>query len=116
MVRILPPRISFQLNLVFAMVSSTTTKLKWWIIGLPLFVTFVWHNLDASPTLFFYNLLYTQWMTTSASLVGKTVWITGASSGIGASLVCQVMQHGAEHGALLFVVVCCCLLLRDMVS
>jgi NADPH:quinone reductase-like Zn-dependent oxidoreductase len=66
---------------------------------LPIAVALAWNFLDAAPTLFFYDKVVTlTGMDPSASLSGKTIWITGASSGIGASLVCQVMQAGAGHG------------------
>ena len=66
---------------------------------LPVVAVVVWNMLDASPTLYFYD-----WFATITggwqfgSLEGKSIWITGASSGIGASLVCQVMQGGASQG------------------
>ncbi|CAB9508986.1 Dehydrogenase/reductase SDR family member 7 [Seminavis robusta] len=57
-----------------------------------------WNNLDAAPTLYFYDAAATWtggWQ--HSSLQNKTIWITGASSGIGASMVCQALQAGAAH-------------------
>ena len=68
-------------------------------IVLPIFLTLVWNYLDANPTLFLYDAVATwtgRWQ--HQSLKGKTIWITGASSGIGASMVCQVVEAGAGHG------------------
>jgi len=82
---------------------------------LPLVIAIVWNVLDANPTLFFYDKLASftgGWQ--HESLQGKTIWITGASSGIGKSLACQVMQAGAAHGTVLeYTIVCvfCCILL-----
>ena len=77
--------------------STTSTALL--TIVLPVVVVVAWHILDASPSLYFYDLVATYtggWQL--HSLKGKSVWITGASSGIGASLVCEVLQAGASHG------------------
>lgn len=66
---------------------------------LPIVAVVAWNVLDASPSLYFYDLFATQtggWQL--HSLEGKSVWITGSSSGIGASLVCEVLQAGASHG------------------
>ena len=69
-----------------------------WIV-LPVLLAVVWNVLDANPTLFVYDKVATltgDWQLDK--LQGKTVWITGASSGIGASMVCQLIQAGAGHG------------------
>lgn len=66
---------------------------------LPVVAVVAFNVLDASPSLFFYDLFATYtggWQL--QSLKGKSVWITGASSGIGASLACEVLQAGASHG------------------
>lgn len=70
------------------------------LIVLPVIGAVFWNILDCSPGLFFYDkiMTLTNPKIVASSLEGKTIWITGASSGIGASLVCQVMTAGAGHG------------------
>ena len=73
--------------------------IKLWTIVLPIIGTILWNTMDASPTLFVYDMVASwtgQWQY--SSLKGKTVWITGASSGIGASLVCELIQAQVGHG------------------
>jgi len=82
---------------------------------LPVLLLVIWTCLDANPTLFLYDCW---WMTAAAvasaaagkgtasagagasyhhhhNLQGKSIWITGASSGIGAAMVCQIIEAGA---------------------
>lgn len=68
-----------------------------WVV-LPVVFTVLWNALDASPTLFLYDKVasFTGGWQLSA-LKGKTIWLTGASSGIGASMVCELMEAGAGH-------------------
>jgi short-subunit dehydrogenase len=68
-----------------------------WIL-LPVFLTVVWNSLDASPALFVYDAAAAatgKWQ--HSHLHNRTIWITGASSGIGASMVCLAMQAKAAH-------------------
>ena len=76
-----------------------------WIVVWPAVISIVWTCLDASPSLYLYDLI----MTASTLLAGhnqfdslkeKTIWVTGASSGIGAELVCQLIQAESKHGKL----------------
>lgn len=50
--------------------------------------------LDANPTLFVYDALFAP--LGYKSLKGKRVWVTGASSGIGAALSKKMYKHGAK--------------------
>ena len=59
---------------------------------LPIVGTILWHLVDTTPSLAFYDLL-----VRDTDFANQTIWITGASSGIGASLVCQFAKHAA-HG------------------
>ena len=80
----------------------------------PIVAVVAWNVLDASPCLYFYDLFATHtggWQL--HSLQGKSVWITGASAGIGASLACEVIQAGAGHGKVAIII---CLMLTDTVS
>jgi NAD(P)-dependent dehydrogenase (short-subunit alcohol dehydrogenase family) len=73
--------------------------MRFLLIAAPLLLSIAWFQLDANPTLFLYDLglsLFRSQQTKFASLRGKTVWVTGASSGIGAELVCQLVE--AEVG------------------
>ena len=56
------------------------------------FVALAWQIMDTSPTLFLYNLVMP-----APRFTGQTIWITGASSGIGAALVCEFARSGARH-------------------
>ena len=64
-----------------------------------------WNVLDASPLLWIYDILvsiniYLSPSLSSSSsglLVGQTIWITGASSGIGAAVVCELAKAQATH-------------------
>ena len=63
-----------------------------------------WNVLDASPLLWIYDILvsvYIYLLPSSSSsallLVGQTIWITGASSGIGAAVVCELARAQATH-------------------
>ncbi len=51
---------------------------------------------DANPSLFFYDKLFSNDKRFARHFHGKRVWITGASSGIGAELAKQLHQHGAK--------------------
>jgi hypothetical protein len=69
------------------------------VVLLPVVAAVIWNVLDCNPSLFVYDKLMTMTGQTPVfSLEGKTIWITGASSGIGASLVCQLMEAKAGHG------------------
>jgi dehydrogenase/reductase SDR family protein 7B len=73
----------------------TSSKLFVWVL-LPIVATLVWHVLDANPSLWIYD-----WVTvgtgTPTTFHNQTIWVTGASSGIGAELVCQFAQAQAGH-------------------
>ena len=58
--------------------------------------TVLWHILDASLALWLWDGVVLR-STTSSSLVNQTIWITGASSGIGASVVCELVRVKARH-------------------
>eukprot|EP00977_Amphora_coffeiformis_P027752 scaffold34638_cov161-Amphora_coffeaeformis.AAC.23 len=65
------------------------------MISLPIVVAAVlWQLLDASPSLALYDLLVPSRPTDFAQ---QTIWVTGASSGIGAALVCALVKGGAQH-------------------
>ena len=90
---------------------------------LSIILHFLWSHLDANPILFLYDAYSTNfhstWSTPSSSpsqsleqrrriifhhgesssstIEGKTIWITGASSGIGAELAIQLAGAGAHH-------------------
>ncbi len=51
---------------------------------------------DANPSLFYYDQLFSNDKRFQRHFQGKRVWITGASSGIGAELAQQLYQHGAK--------------------
>lgn len=72
-------------------------------------IRFLW-SLDANPLLFMYDAYITKTATIGATvsdgtrrildataLEGKTVWITGSSSGIGAELAIQLASAGVGH-------------------
>jgi hypothetical protein len=59
--------------------------------------------MDANPILFFFDLGLSlvqplRHETRFAALRGKIIWVTGASSGIGAELVCHLVAAEAKHG------------------
>lgn len=61
--------------------------------------------MDANPILFFFDLGLSliqplRHESRLAALKGKTVWVTGASSGIGAELVCHLVDAEVNHGEL----------------
>ena len=66
------------------------------VIGLPIVVTVLWHVLDANPTLFVYDLAIGNRRYTAFQ--NKTIWVTGASSGIGAEMVCELVKAQAAQG------------------
>jgi len=51
---------------------------------------------DASPSLFLYDKFITNDKRLQKTFTGKRIWITGASSGIGAELARQLYGHGAN--------------------
>jgi len=68
---------------------------KWATLGVVLVVA--WNWIDASLSLFFYDLFVP---SNFQSLQNKTIWLTGASSGIGAALACHLIAAEAQHGEL----------------
>ncbi|KAL3810420.1 hypothetical protein ACHAXA_005628 [Cyclostephanos tholiformis] len=84
------------------------------ILLLSVAIPLLWH-LDANPLLYFYDIYVTGCISSSygiddgpqrrrsfppgsiPTLQGKTVWITGASSGIGAELALQLARAGVGH-------------------
>lgn len=81
--------------------STKLPKLRLLVIAAPVLLTLVWLFVDANPTLFFFDLglsLVKSNNSRFASLKGKTIWVTGASSGIGAELVCRLVAAEVEHG------------------
>lgn len=76
-----------------------------WLLSLavlPWIVVVLWNVLDADPILFLYDRIFP--VTTDGSscsavrqLSQQTVWVTGASSGIGASLVCTLVGAQTKH-------------------
>lgn len=65
---------------------------------LPILIAIIYHMIDANPMLILYDIILTA--TTSnrfKAYRGKSVWVTGASSGIGAEFVCQLAEAGAGH-------------------
>ena len=64
-----------------------------------LFLAVAWQVLDASPALWIYDGVSRLFpvvdasVLSPASLSNETIWITGASSGIGAAVVCELAQH-----------------------
>jgi short-subunit dehydrogenase len=61
------------------------------------FGTLVWNKLDANPSLFFYEWVFPAKGNNIHNLSKQTIWVTGASSGIGASIVCALVQAQAKH-------------------
>ena len=53
-------------------------------------------RMDANPSLFLYEKLFVTDAHLDKVFQGKTIWITGASSGIGAELSIQLSKHGAN--------------------
>ena len=51
---------------------------------------------DANPSLFLYDKFITNEKRLQSTFAGKRIWITGASSGIGAELARQLYGHGAN--------------------
>lgn len=60
------------------------------------FLAVAWRILDASPVLWTYDLLMGS-VVGAPSLDNQTIWITGASSGIGAATVCELAKARARH-------------------
>lgn len=61
---------------------------------LPAIGTVLWKVVDANPALFLYDLFSS--VGSTSTLNNQTIWITGGSSGIGASLVCKLVQVEAK--------------------
>lgn len=53
-------------------------------------------QMDANPALFLHDKLFVNDRRLQDCFQGKTMWITGASSGIGAELAMQLSQHGVN--------------------
>jgi len=80
------------------------------IVFLSIIVHFIWF-LDANPLLYFYDIYITKYSERDSGdddrrvflpdslpqLQNKTIWITGASSGIGAELAIQLSYTGVSH-------------------
>jgi short-subunit dehydrogenase len=67
-----------------------------WLLVVPIVLAVFHRVLDASPSLFLYDLMLPSDRRFVSAYKGKTIWVTGASSGIGAELVCQLVE--AEAG------------------
>ena len=52
--------------------------------------------IDANPSLYIYDRIVATDHRRTQSVIGKHIWITGASSGIGAELAKQLSYHGAH--------------------
>ncbi|CAJ1942730.1 unnamed protein product [Cylindrotheca closterium] len=64
----------------------------------PVIFSVGWIQLDANPSLFFHNLIFPVNTNTQRSyLEQKRIWLTGGSSGIGASLVCTLVEAQAKE-------------------
>ena len=53
-------------------------------------------QMDANPALYLHDKIFVNQGFLDAQFQGKTVWITGASSGIGAQLALELSEHGAN--------------------
>lgn len=53
-------------------------------------------KMDANPSLFLHDRLFVNNRRLDGQFQGKTMWITGASSGIGAELAKELSRHGAN--------------------
>jgi short-subunit dehydrogenase len=53
-------------------------------------------QMDANPSLFVHDKLFVSDRRLDEQFKGKTMWITGASSGIGAELAMQLSRHGVN--------------------
>ena len=84
------------------------------VVVLSIVIRLFWSSLDANPLLWLYDVYATRAFTIltpegldngtrrifrpdKTSLEGKTVWITGSSSGIGAELAIQLASTGVGH-------------------
>lgn len=74
------------------------SRLQLLIIVSPVVIAILWRVLDANPSLFAYDFVVSE-NRRYAAFQNKTVWVTGASSGIGAELVCELVKAQAFHGA-----------------
>ena len=73
---------------------SSMTKIIY--IVLPVLLVLVWSLLDAQLSLLLFDKLAPS--NRHDALQTKTVWVTGASSGIGAQLVCDLIKAKTKHG------------------
>ena len=64
------------------------------VLLISILLAVIWLVVDASWALFLYDLLTP---TKYRAMRDKTVWVTGASSGIGAELVCRLVSANASH-------------------
>ena len=53
-------------------------------------------QMDANPALFLHDKIFVNERFLDSQFQGKTVWITGASSGIGAQLALELSEHGVN--------------------
>jgi short-subunit dehydrogenase len=74
----------------------TRNAVLFWLLVVPIVLAVCHRALDASPSLFLYDLVLPSAGRFVSAYKNKTIWVTGASSGIGAELVCQLVQ--AEAG------------------
>lgn len=66
---------------------------------LPLLVAAIAMVMDASPTLFLYDSILPKRNRFRSHFRNQTIWVTGASSGIGLELLCLLIEAQTKHGA-----------------